>query len=826
MNGARKILAKNQGKNINAFVFGQMRSMAKRENDADFSKFLNNVHKRMLIAKSKDPQCSISFHVSEESVNNFPLLKTHEIKKGLNGILLIDELQNSGIEEKPNYLNDSETSGLKKPVSPDQIYQYITDLIINTIHKDGLLPWQKDWKSSGLATGELAYNYKSKKEYRGINFFLLNFAIVLEDEEPVLKFVKYDNPAFLTVNQINQLKGKIKKGSQAKRVIYFTRLYKYEQAEPKLYLASYNPKKFKALILKNKAKINVFKDNSNFTVDDLLNSSVYPILKYYNVFNAGDTVGIDFEKIQSKAQTTEKDKIEVAEAIVQNYPKKPSIKIRGSQPVYRPSLDLVEVPRISDFDKPQSYYNALFHELVHSTGHKSRIGRIKPGKPSKKEYAKEELVAEMGAVYLCAESGILFETLNNSAAYLKGWNKNLVGYLEKDNRFFFRAASAAQKAADYIFDRDKEGDPAYLVHINKKGLIQKASKPLKNGDRVVIKKKWGNVDPGTIGKIAEQTIRKSTQGDRMHRVIFKGKEGVYPAKIIEKTTQQITVSTKAKPASKKKEYKPGEQIALLGDASNLPKPKKDVTSISGESNRPSSSVKRHPKVGSMANRNVSKKNPLFNISGETGKLLQAIEIKPNGSVVVTLDGEKGAGKTTALYKFMNDFAKGNNRCLFASLEEDPGSNLAIEKEQKYIDKNVRHFIDTIGDFRDYDELSEIVAQYDAIFIDSWQKLIRMIGAIKLDEDLRKKFDGKVFFIIFQQTTTGKTKGGSEIGFDGDVIIKMVKMPSFSENYAYLDKNRYTKVPIENIKYLIEAGITLIMQNSKTENDKPILAYSF
>lgn len=277
-----------------------------------------------------------------------------------------------------------------------------------------------------------------------------------------------------------------------------------------------------------------------------------------------------------------------------------------------------------------------------------------------------------------------------------------------------------------------------------------------------------------------------------------------------------------KPTSRKSTKKPK---GLKGTQEPNPSTT-EARTISGESTAPLV-VGKLSKVKNISARSVVK-NPLFNIPGETGKLLQAVELKTKGSVMVTLDGERGAGKTTALYKFINDFAKGDNKCLFASLEEDPDSNLATDKAEKYIEFENRKNVDTVGDFSSYDEFKNIVQNYDAIFIDSWQKLVRMIGKIRLDEDVRKKFDGKVFFIIFQQTTTGSTKGGAEIGFDGDIIIKMVKTPSFENNYAFLDKNRYTRVPIENLKYMIEQGITIDTTAGNTTNNDavPKLKYKF
>ncbi len=190
----------------------------------------------------------------------------------------------------------------------------------------------------------------------------------------------------------------------------------------------------------------------------------------------------------------------------------------------------------------------------------------------------------------------------------------------------------------------------------------------------------------------------------------------------------------------------------------------------------------------------------FNVPGPTGKFLQRVERKPKESVAITIDGKQGAGKTTLLYQFLNDFASGGNMCLFATLEQHVDSVLTQDLKDKYLAPKNRSKVDMISDFDDKQEFYSIINHYDIIFIDSWQKLIKQIGKLDFDEDLRKKLDGKVFVVIFQQTTTGRTKGGADIVFDGDIIIKMETGATFAENYAYFDKNRYTIKPIEKLRY--------------------------
>jgi hypothetical protein len=190
----------------------------------------------------------------------------------------------------------------------------------------------------------------------------------------------------------------------------------------------------------------------------------------------------------------------------------------------------------------------------------------------------------------------------------------------------------------------------------------------------------------------------------------------------------------------------------------------------------------------------------YDVPGAVGDFLQRVERKEKDSVVITVDGKQGAGKTTMLYQFMDAFASGNNMCLFASLEQHPTSVLTQDLKDRYISQGNRSNIDLVGDFEDQKEFYSIIDHYDVIFIDSWQKLLEMIGKINLDKDLRKRFNGKVFVIVFQQTTEGRTKGGASIVFDGDIIIKMETGETFSENYAYFDKNRYTKVAIDKLRY--------------------------
>jgi antirestriction protein ArdC len=105
------------------------------------------------------------------------------------------------------------------------------------------------------------------------------------------------------------------------------------------------------------------------------------------------------------------------------------------------------MPQISVFKTPAAYYHTLFHEMTHATAHPSRL-YCKSGSRGE-SYAAEELVAEIGASFLSNTAGILSEIeFENSAAYIAGWLKAL----KDDRKLIVQAASAAQKAADFILE--------------------------------------------------------------------------------------------------------------------------------------------------------------------------------------------------------------------------------------------------------------------------------------------------------------------------------------------------------------------------------------
>jgi len=269
-----------------------------------------------------------------------------------------------------------------------KVYKIITDKIINQLEK-GVIPWRKPFVGQGSIS-----NFVSKKAYTGINPFLLNAS-------------GYSCPHWLTFKQAKDLEGCVKKGEKGEMIIFFA-MKDYENSEG---------------------------------VEKKI-----PILRYYTVFNLEQCEGIEWDK---PVVNNDFKPIEACEELVKLYPGRPAIKT-GNQAYYTPSQDTVTIPGQDQFISEPEYYSTLFHELVHSTGHKNRLSRDgitgEGNYFGSHEYSKEELVAEFGAAMLCGVSGIDNHTLDNNAAYIKSWVKQL----RNDDKLIIQAASKAQKAANYI----------------------------------------------------------------------------------------------------------------------------------------------------------------------------------------------------------------------------------------------------------------------------------------------------------------------------------------------------------------------------------------
>lgn len=279
----------------------------------------------------------------------------------------------------------------------NKVYEIITEKIIEQLEQ-GTVPWHKPWIS------EYPKNLISKKEYRGINVFLLGAS-------------KYSSPYWLSYKQAKQLGGNVKKGEKSTIVVFWKQI-KVKDKNP---------------------------DNTEET------KKTIPFLRYYRVFNVEQCENIDEKKIPVTEINPDFQPIAACEETVMNMQNKPEIRYQDSRAFYHPSGDYVNMPNPKTFQKEEFYYSVLFHELGHSTGHKSRLARkdFDKGFFGNEVYSKEELCAEMTAAFLCGHHKIEMKTIDNSAAYIKSWLRKL----KDDVKMIVLAAAQAQKAADYILNR-------------------------------------------------------------------------------------------------------------------------------------------------------------------------------------------------------------------------------------------------------------------------------------------------------------------------------------------------------------------------------------
>lgn len=273
-------------------------------------------------------------------------------------------------------------------------YQIITDRI-TALLEAGVCPWVKPWN----AEAGMPRNLFSQREYRGINIWMLGAQ-------------SYSSPFWATYRQVEQAGGQVRKGEKSTPIVFW--------------------------------KVGVGEDEETGKTRRTF------LLRHYWVFNAAQVDGIAVPVLPEDV-TYEHTPLEQCEKVVTNYPLRPTILHGDSRAYYRPSTDSIHMPDMQLFSQAERYYSTLFHEMTHSTGHKDRLNRatlVDAVRFGDRSYAKEELVAEMGAAYLCGVTGIVNETVDNSAAYLAGWLKTL----RNDPKMLVQAAGAAQKAVDHILN--------------------------------------------------------------------------------------------------------------------------------------------------------------------------------------------------------------------------------------------------------------------------------------------------------------------------------------------------------------------------------------
>jgi antirestriction protein ArdC len=276
------------------------------------------------------------------------------------------------------------------------LYQTITDQIIAAIESGTTANGQPQWIGQG-AVSAIPRNLKTGKAYSGINILVLCLATHAG---------RFGSSAWLTYHQAKELGGSVRKGETGAHIVYFEPL-KREQI-----------------------------DQATGEIAE----KVIPLLRSYVVFNTDQIDGLEIPTIQRCGFTG----IEAAESLLAN--SGATIEEGGAKAFYSPSRDRIQLPDRDRFTTAETFYAVALHELIHWTGHSSRLARDFSGRFGDEAYAFEELIAELGAAFTCADLDLIPATMPDHAGYIQSW----LNVLKNDKRAIFTAASQASKAHMFL----------------------------------------------------------------------------------------------------------------------------------------------------------------------------------------------------------------------------------------------------------------------------------------------------------------------------------------------------------------------------------------
>jgi antirestriction protein ArdC len=283
------------------------------------------------------------------------------------------------------------------------VYTRITSAIVAELEK-GTRPWIRPW-SAEHAAGRITRPLRhSGQPYAGINVLSLWASASVQG---------FAAPIWMTYRQAVALGGHVRKGEKGSPVVYANALIRTE---------------------------------TDASTGDEVERAIH-FLKAYTVFNVEQIEGLPehFYALADAPRVDPPARIERAERFFAATGA--TLSHGGSRAFYRPSTDSIVLPPIEAFMDAESYYATLAHETIHYAGHESRLARDFGSRRFGSEgYAVEELVAELGAAFLCADLGLALEPREDHVAYIANW----LAVLKNDNRAIFTAASHAQRAVDYL----------------------------------------------------------------------------------------------------------------------------------------------------------------------------------------------------------------------------------------------------------------------------------------------------------------------------------------------------------------------------------------
>lgn len=284
-------------------------------------------------------------------------------------------------------------------------YEDITNSIIEALEKN-VRPWIRPWEIGGVGSLPIRYN---GEPYKGMNNLILWMKSIKK---------QYKSSYWMSFKQAKSLGGKVKKGEKATVIFYMG-------------------------VIKNKDENQV--DKKSFASTE----TEKKFMKFYNVFNISQIENLPDKYYKNQAEQSK----DLSNDLISKMDK--FIKSTGSEiyhgedfAYYNEESDHIKMPDKKYFKSLSSYYATLFHELIHWTKSKTRLNRdpFSANRFGDNKYAFEELVAEIGSVFLCASLGIEPEIRDDHASYILSWLK----VLESDKKAIFKAASLAQEAVDYL----------------------------------------------------------------------------------------------------------------------------------------------------------------------------------------------------------------------------------------------------------------------------------------------------------------------------------------------------------------------------------------
>ena len=285
------------------------------------------------------------------------------------------------------------------------LYQHVTDQIVAALDQ-GVRPWVKPWSAEHLA-GRVSRPLRAcGKNYRGINCLVLWLAATAKG---------YGSPYWLTFRQALELGGNVRKGEHGAKVCYFDRITR-----------------------------EAVDQNTGEATEQHI-----PFIKTYTVFSAEqcENLPAHFTAKPAPPPTPEIEEARLAHAEAFIAHTGAEIRYGGDRACYALVADRISMPPFAAFATADMFYSTVLHEMCHWTRHEKRLNRDCGRKTWGDEgYAMEELVAELGSAFLCADLNIGLVERDDHASYIASWLQILRG----ERRAIFQAAAMAERAADWL----------------------------------------------------------------------------------------------------------------------------------------------------------------------------------------------------------------------------------------------------------------------------------------------------------------------------------------------------------------------------------------